>query len=348
MESVGKPRQPSVTAVTDSSQVYEVRRQALKLAAEQNWDETSAGKLAIVVTEAATNLMKHARQGEILIGVCQQDGRDGVEVLAFDRGPGIENIEACLKDGYSNAGTSGAGLGAIARLADEFDIYSQSGKGTTLVARLYPPKSGQTGSNGASALQTSALQIGAVQVPVRGERECGDSWGWRTAGDGMVVMIADGLGHGPDAAEASRTAVSALASAKDLAPAALLERAHRALQHTRGAAIAIAAIDQKANQVQFAGVGNISAVILQPTATQHLVSHNGTAGHNVRKIQEFSYGWSPSAALVMHSDGITTHWRMNTYPGLARHHPALLAATLLRDESRGRDDACVVVVRNAK
>jgi hypothetical protein len=121
-----------------------------------------------------------------------------------------------------------------------------------------------------------------------------------------------------------------------------------ALQPTRGAAVAIASIDPNANQLRFAGVGNISALIVQPMTAQHLVSHNGTAGHNIRKIHEFTYDWSPNAALVMHSDGINTHWRMDTYPGLARRHPTLLAATLLRDQSRGHDDACVVVARNAK
>jgi anti-sigma regulatory factor (Ser/Thr protein kinase) len=343
MEGLSGIREPTVIAVTESSQVYDARRQALNLAAGQNWDETSAGKLAILVTEAGTNLVKHARQGEILIGACQCHGHNGIEVLAFDRGPGIEHVEACLKDGYSSAGTLGTGLGAIARLADEFDIYSEVGKGTSLVARLYPPKSRQIEPKG-----SGAMHIGTVQMPVRGERECGDNWGWRVLGDRTAVMIADGLGHGPDAAKASSAAVSVFEAAKDLTPAALLERMHMALQPTRGAAVAIAVIDPNANQLRYAGVGNISALIVQPTTAQHLVSHNGTAGHNVRKIHEFTYGWSANAALIMHSDGITTHWRMDTYPGLARHHPTLLAATLLRDECRGRDDACVLVARNAK
>jgi anti-sigma regulatory factor (Ser/Thr protein kinase) len=343
MEGLSGIREPLAIAVTDSSQIYDARRKALNLAAEQNWDETSAGKLAILVTELGTNLVKHARQGEILIGACQRHGHNGLEVLAFDRGPGMERVEACLKDGYSSTGTPGTGLGAIARLADEFDIYSQVDKGTSLVARLYPPKSGKIEPNG-----RAAMHIGTVQMPVRGERECGDNWGWRVLDDRTAVMIADGLGHGPDAAKASSAAISVFEAAKDLTPAALLERMHMALQPTRGAAVATALIDPNANQLRFAGVGNISALIVQPTTAQHLVSHNGTAGHSVRKIHEFTYDWSANAALIMHSDGITTHWRMDTYPGLARRHPALLAATLLRDESRGRDDACVLVARNAK
>jgi anti-sigma regulatory factor (Ser/Thr protein kinase) len=323
--------------------VYDARRKALSLAAEQNWDETSAGKLAILATEISTNLVKHARMGEMLIGACHRSGQNGIEILAFDRGPGIEHVDECLRDGFSSTGTAGAGLGAIARLADEFDIYSQIGKGTSLVARLYPPSNGHVEPNNGSA-----VQVATAQMPVRGERECGDNWGWRVAQDRTIVILADGLGHGPEAAKASLAAIKVLESATIFTPAALLERIHRLLQPTRGAAVAVASIDPNGNQLQFAGVGNISAVIIQPGACQHLVSHNGTAGHNVRKIQEFTYKWPQNAVLVMHSDGITTHWRTDAYPGLVQHHAALLAATLLRDESRGRDDACVLVARNAK
>jgi anti-sigma regulatory factor (Ser/Thr protein kinase) len=311
----------------------------MALAAENSWDETASGKLAIVATETATNLVKHAQQGEIHIGLCQRDGHLGIEVLALDRGPGVAGIAECLADGYSSEGTAGTGLGAISRLADEFDIYSQPGKGTCLVARLYPS------SESRRLPKQDRFSIGSVQVPVRGERQCGDNWGFRQENDRMVLMLADGLGHGPDAAEASKQAVAVLMTATDLAPVALLERVHRGLRGTRGAAVAVTQVDPFQKQAQFAGIGNISGSIITPDNIQHLVSHNGTAGHNVRKFQEFSYVWPANGILIMHSDGITTSWRLDSYPGLGERHPSLVAAVLYRDASRGRDDACVVVIR---
>lgn len=334
--------QRHILAVTDGSQVSAAQRLARALASENGWDETASGKVAIVATEAATNLLKHARLGEIHLGVCQTDGRCGIEVLALDRGPGVARIEECLRDGYSSQGTAGTGLGAMARMADEFDIYSQRGKGTCIVARVYAAS--QTGRKPAQ----DPFTIGAVQVPVRGERECGDNWGLRQESGRMVLMVADGLGHGPDAAEASREAVAVLMRSTDLAPVVVLERVHQALRGTRGAAVAVALMDTGERRVQFAGVGNISGSIITFESIQHLVSYDGTAGHNVRKFQQFAYAWPEKGILVMHSDGIATSWRLDVYPGLSEHHPSLVATVLYRDASRGRDDACVVVARDAR
>ena len=107
----------------------------------------------------------------------------------------------------------------------------------------------------------------------------------------------------------------------------------------------IAEIDPVKEQVRFAGAGNISTMIIQPAHLQHLVSLNGTAGHNIRKFQEFVYPWTKQATLVMHSDGITSSWRLDAYSGILQRDPSLLGAVLIRDASRGRDDACVLVGR---
>jgi len=321
--------------------VFDARRVAVLLASELGFDERQAGRVALVVTEAGTNLVKHARSGEIHLSVVSQSQVAGIEVIALDRGPGMADLQACLRDGYSTRGTAGTGLGAIARIADQFDAYSQPGKGTAIVARVFSSKT-------SSLLQSVEFSVGAVQVPVRGEIECGDNWGCRVEQERAILLLADGLGHGPDAAEASRAAVAILHSATDLHPVPLLEQVHRALRHTRGAAVAIAALDPNQQELRFAGVGNISTLLIGPVVLQHLVSHNGTAGHNVRKFQEFVYPFRGPELLLMHSDGITTSWRMESFPDLIQHHPSLIAATLFREAARGHDDACVVVVRVSK
>jgi anti-sigma regulatory factor (Ser/Thr protein kinase) len=341
LEELGQGVQPAIIPVSEASQVAEARRAGLKLAKNLDWDETAAGKLGIVLTEIGTNLTKHAKRGQIHIQTCARNGAMGIEVLAFDRGPGIASIEDCLKDGYSTAATSGTGLGAMARLTDEFDIYSQKDLGTCLVARLF-----SSSSNGKASPRPRPLAVGSVRVPAPGETECGDNWGVRAEEGRTVILLADGLGHGPGAAEASGEAVAALQRANDLAPTAVLEQVHHALRSTRGAAVAIAQVDVEKEQVRFAGAGNISAMIISPAKLQHMISHNGTAGHNVRKFQEFVYPWTEQTVLVMHSDGITTSWRLDAYSGIIRRDPSLLAAVLIRDASRGRDDACVVAARD--
>jgi len=116
------------------------------------------------------------------------------------------------------------------------------------------------------------------------------------------------------------------------------------LRATRGAAVAVAEIDLVERRVRFAGVGNIAGTIFSEGTSHSMVSHNGTAGLLVHKIQTFEYAFPPSALLVMHSDGITNHWRMEKYPGLADKHPRLISSILYRDFNRGRDDVTIVAL----
>lgn len=331
------------TEVAESSQVGEVRRLATRLAEDLAFGQTEGGKVAIVVSEAAANLAKHAAGGELLLRALERCGVGGIEVLALDRGPGMVNVAECLRDGYSTVGGPGIGLGAVVRLAELFDIHSLPGVGTGLLARLWAKP-------GARECGSPEPKTGVVCLPHPGEKICGDAWAVGQRPTGSVVLVADGLGHGPSAAEAAREAVHVFENNPGLSPAELIEAAHAALHHTRGAALAVARVDVPRQTVHFAGVGNISGVILSPEGNRHMLSHAGTVGHVVRKIQESEYPWPETThghapLLVMHSDGLATHWSLGSYPGLATRHPALVAGVLYRDHGRRSDDVTVVVVR---
>ena len=164
-------------------------------------------------------------------------------------------------------------------------------------------------------------------------------------GHGLVLMVADGLGHGLLAAEAAQQAVEAFEQANADSPPAAIDDIHQALRGTRGAAVAVAALDTVAEQVTFCGLGNIAGAIVTSASVQHMVSMNGTAGHEKPRIQPFEYRWPGGAILVMHSDGLATQWNLARYPHLLGRHPAVMAGVLYRDHGRGRDDVTVVVVR---
>jgi anti-sigma regulatory factor (Ser/Thr protein kinase) len=322
--------------VTDPSQVGEARRAAGSLARRLGFKEEEAGKLALVVTEAANNLVKHAREGEILLCALEVNGAAGVEVLALDRGPGMDPVR-CLRDGYSTAGTPGTGLGAITRLANVFDIHSAT-SGTALLARVW--------SGGRAPAETGGAETGAVSVPMAGEEVCGDAWAVQEAPGGrQLFLVADGLGHGPLAAEAAREAVRLFRANSGLEPGQILQAIHAGLRATRGAAVALAAVDFQAERVCYAGVGNITGTVVSSGETQSMVSHNGIVGHQLYKVQEFAYPFPRGALLVLHSDGMTGRWRLDPYPGLVNRSPSLLAGVLYRDFKRGRDDATVLVTR---
>lgn len=328
-------------AVAEASQTGEARRQVIRFASTLGFDDTEAGKLAIVVTEVATNLVKHAKGGELLVRPLADERARGVEILALDGGPGIANIGASLRDGYSTTGTPGTGLGAVMRLAEQFDIHSQTGMGTAILARLWAGEKGRS--------HARSLEIGGVCVQYPGETQYGDAWALCEQGPRHLILVVDGLGHGQPAADACREAVRAFHSNVSGAPRAILDAIHLALRSTRGAAAAVAEVDLARTQVRFAGVGNIAGVLVSGRGSdRHLVSHNGTLGHEVRRIDEFTYPWLSDGLLVLHSDGLTSRWDLMRYVGLTERHPSLIAGVLYRDARRGRDDVTVVVAREGR
>jgi hypothetical protein len=104
-------------------------------------------------------------------------------------------------------------------------------------------------------------------------------------------------------------------------------------------------VDLGAAEVRFAGIGNVSAVLIGPERAHSLVSMNGTAGQGTFRAREFTYRFAPGTTLVISSDGLATHWSLEDYPGLALRRPGLIAGALYRDHSRRRDDVTVVAAR---
>lgn len=325
--------------VTDSSHVASVRRAAADLAARQGFDATRCGEAAIVATEAATNILKHAGQGEILLRPLHDHGEAGIELLAIDNGPGMASLPASMEDGRSTAGSYGVGLGAMARLSASLDAWSAPGKGAVFAMALW--RSGALPPHG-------PLELGVVCQPLPGETECGDSWAVAYDATSVTALVADGLGHGYDAAVASLAAVRAVMARPEQAPAVLLDDAHRALRATRGAAAAVVRIDMLRDRLVLAGVGNIACHAWLGAARRQLVSHNGIVGSNMRKVQEFEAPWGAEGMLILLSDGVGTRWNLDEYPGLAQRHPAVIAAVLYRDYCRKRDDVTVLVLRDAR
>jgi anti-sigma regulatory factor (Ser/Thr protein kinase) len=331
--------------VKEQSQTAEARRVARAWAGRAGMDTVLSEQVAIVATEVATNLIKHGGGGEVLLNTTSEtdaETQPGLELLALDNGSGMPNLEQCLRDGFSTSGSPGQGLGAIRRLSSSCDIYSAAGRGTALLARW------QAAARHATPHPETRLEIGAVNIAKPGQEVCGDSWGIERAPGICTIMVADGLGHGPEAKEASSTAIRMLHQNTGCPLVELLDRVHLALRSTRGAAVAIARIDVHRGTVLFAGTGNIAAQISGGgTPARHLVSTNGTAGVQIHKPREFTYPWPRDGILVMNSDGLSTKTGLEKQAGLASHHATLIAGVLYRDFTRGNDDATVVVAKAA-
>lgn len=324
--------------VQEMSQTGQARRRAAELAERLGMDSEESGRVGLVVTEAATNLVKHAQGGEIVLGAVRDERRQAVEIVAMDHGPGIRDVDRAMRDGYSSYGSMGSGLGAIRRNAGVFDLYTGE-SGTILFARVGPEP--------AKDAEAGPMEIGAVCVPCPGETVPGDGWAVAHVDGRTQVLIVDGLGHGAGAHEAASLAARVFSNRAGEAPLAMIEILHDALRPTRGAAGAVVELNPNERTARIAGVGNISGAILAGDRSRSMVSHHGVLGHTMHRGNEFVYPWPPGSLVILHTDGVTTHWDLDRYPGLIRRHPTVIAAAIYRDFHRRKDDATVVAVREA-
>jgi anti-sigma regulatory factor (Ser/Thr protein kinase) len=327
--------------VSEQSQAGNARRQAVAFAERLDLGETRCGEIAIATTEIATNLLKHAGKGHILVQQLARNKSVGLRIMGVDKGPGIADVALALEDGHSTADSLGTGLGAIKRLSDTFEVYTAPGAGTIVDAVFWQGKR-QT----PAALPS--IEVACVSEPIRGEEINGDGWAIRRADDAILLLVVDGLGHGFFAAEAAREAERMMADTTHAAPDEIIAEIHLALKKTRGAAAAIAKVDPAKGLLCYAGVGNISAVVANPETSRSLASHNGTLGQQMERLQQFACPWTAESVLVMHSDGLGGRWDLRRYPGIWRKPPSVVAAVLHRDFCRERDDVTVLVAKGAQ
>jgi anti-sigma regulatory factor (Ser/Thr protein kinase) len=329
-------------AVGDDSQVHGAAAAASAAAVAAGLTPNDLATCELLATELATNLVRHAVGGRLLVNV---SGQGAVQIVAVDHGPGIADVTASMTDGFTTGSSLGAGLGACQRRAGQFDLYSREGQGTVVMTRVGP----------AATEPSGPVEVGGVISPHPHESAVGDGFGLAWEGDRMTVAVVDGLGHGVQAAEARQAALELLEQQPALDSAGLLREIDIGLRVTRGAAAAIVQIDGWSRQLTFAGMGNVSGRLFRPAGEQALMSRPGIlgvgqgvdGGIRPRLHRLVSADWVAPAALVLHTDGITSRWSLADYPGADRHHPAILAALIWRDALRGNDDATVVVVRTS-
>ena len=326
-------------SVTESSELAQARRAAAALAEGQGFDEEDVGRAQLVAMEIGSNLVKHGGGGELILQPLERGERRGVRLLGLDKGSGIADLGKCLRDGFSTGSSPGTGLGAISRIAQAFDVYSQTEHGTAVLADIWP--------GGRVPPSNTTLELGSVVVPKSGEVECGDSWCYVERANGALVMGVDGLGHGLGAAQAAKAACDVFLTEKTRSPGVVLERVHQALRTTRGAAAVLIEIDWQQRQLLAAGIGNMVAAIVENNSLKRIPSYNGIVGHASPRIRELTYPLAPESIVIFHSDGLTTAWQPERYPGLMQHPCAIIAGVLYRDCKRGRDDSLIVALRRA-
>ncbi len=120
-------------AIESDNDVVTARQRARELAARLELTSTDQTLLATAISEVARNITTYAKRGEVLLSIVRDNGgREGIRVIARDRGPGIEDVDLAMQDGYTSGGGLGLGLPGARRLVDEFDIETGPSEGTTV------------------------------------------------------------------------------------------------------------------------------------------------------------------------------------------------------------------------
>lgn len=357
LQTVIDVREINSIEIKDEAHVGMARRFVHGFASDLGFKEQELAEIDIVVQEIGTNAARYAAGGGQLHYTTTLGEATGLELFYWDKGPGIYDLDRAVRDGVSTSGSLGAGLGAIRRLMDEFDVYSTVRKtgrlvpqqrrtfhGTALMARKWARSSGERPEAEKEKIY-AARRFGVWSRPLPGERINGDAYFIRTRGTATLVAVVDGLGHGAGAKEASDAALDALDDWEGEPLDEVLQVAHNALRSTRGAAIGAAIIDSGAERFHYAGVGNVAARVFNAPEKISPIPTNGTLGAQMGRLRVWSHAWSEGATLLMASDGISEAWDMELYPGLITRAPQLVAGILMRDFVRDTDDATVLVAR---
>lgn len=323
--------------VDDTSAPGRARRVAAGLATDFGFSATRVAEIEIAVTEMGTNLVKHAREGALLVRSVRAVEQGAVEVVAVDRGPGMASIDDAMLDGRSTAGTLGVGLGAVTRLADTWSAWSEPGAGTILTARFHADR-------GTPDELPGEVAAGITRT-FHGEEMCGDAYAVCDEDRRIRLMMCDGSGHGPLAAIAAQAAVREFYADRSGGPGDILGRIHTAMRGTRGGAVAVADLDLDRRTVRLAGLGNIAASVVADGRKRGMLSVPGIAGYQARTIKTFDYALPAGATVVMHSDGLTERWNPENRERLFGGDPLVIATALLRDAGTRQDDASVLVAR---
>ncbi len=190
------------------------------------------------------------------------------------------------------------------------------------------------------------LAFGVATRPRQPGAVNGDAFVVKQWAESALVGVIDGLGHGQFAHRAAQAARQYVESHFDLPLDQIFRGAARACRATRGVVMALARFDWGRARLAFASVGNIEVRVFPSSEPFHFSIRRGIVGLNAPNAVVTEHPWPPGHLLVLHSDGLRTHWGWKDFPGLASQPAAALAQEFLRRLATKEDDATVIVVRH--
>jgi phosphoserine phosphatase RsbX len=199
------------------------------------------------------------------------------------------------------------------------------------------------------AVGTGVMQLvwDAASSPADGEDVSGDAYVVRSAANGYVLAVADGLGHGPEATLAANAAIAAATHPGEDSPSVLLRRSHEACSRTRGVVMTVIHVDTSRNAVRWAGVGNVEAVLVRnrlsgPPRRETAMLPGGVVGVALPPLMEQTYEIQPGDLLALATDGIGSEFVSEL---MTLGTPSSMATRILDRHHLKADDALILIAR---
>lgn len=334
--------------INDSWDIGHTRRYIVEESRKLGFNSIELGEISIVINELCTNFIKHkAVDGTLIFNILNESDRVGIEITARDKGPGIEDIDNSIKDGISSKGTMGGGIGALKRLMDSFEIYSNcvSGKsihsqlesiGTLIILKKW--------ASNKFKHDTDDVKVSLLSTPCAGAEANGDYYYIKKFKDRCIFAVIDGIGHGEEASSASKLASKIIADNTHKSIEHILMAVNKGLINTRGVVAGIVVIDTLKKEFEYAAVGNIDFRYILNGTTERFVYSNGFLGrYSHCKIKVHRKIYEKNSVITMCTDGISNKWDYSSYLNIDLNNPALLCNLILKDFGKSIDDATILV-----
>lgn len=316
-------------------------------------DDVERSLVITMISELATNIMKYARTGMMRVGRTARAGTVDIEVWADDHGPGIPDVERALQDHYTTGHTLGLGLPGVRRMSDHFQIQATPGEGThvhvrrrVLGRRKEPVEQAAavtTPRPRPAARTTRQWDIGLSTRPMPGEFVCGDVAMALELGDGLLLAMVDGTGHGVGGGTAAQRVERHLQTSATSDLRRLLEESHAVLQGSTGAAVGLLFVEPDRRHARYAGVGN-TGIARRGGLPWRPVSRDGVLGQRLPSALEQGTELDRGDLIVMWTDGVGGMPEAITARDAFRSAQEL-ADALVQRHGRPHDDAGCVVLR---
>jgi len=332
---------------------------AARAVAEQaGFATTQQFMIATAASELATNIVRYATCGEVSIAAMNDRARKGIQIVATDDGPGIEDIGLAMQDHFSTGDGLGLGLPGVGRLMDELSIDSRPGAGTTVTAtkwlhpsrrELEPSVAIQPLRSGVECGDTTAerhieLEPSVAIRPLLSDVECGDTAVVKRIDDRLFLGMVDVLGHGREAYEVAEACKRFLEDHCDEPLVKLLQDLHQHIKSSRGAVAGLSVLETESDTLKFVGIGNITARTLGAKPGR-LISRSGVVGYMMPTPREESLTLSDGDILLIYSDGVKSHFEIEDWPQMRTSSAATLAHDIINLFGKDTDDAACIALR---